>query len=149
MSPFSALFRLITGVEPAVTVSAGEKVTLVAVVGTNWVPVTWKLPGKGEVVQNYDPTLATNQLTPLGQTIDAVPGGFRFVRHYLRVGRRRQFRGERDSGGRERDEHDRVCSIICSGAQRHCECDGEAAAACGGQTLSSQTIIKPLETAHK
>ena len=60
----------ITGVEPAVTVSAGEKVTLVAVVGTNWVPVTWKLPGKGEVVQNYDPTLATNQLTPLGQTID-------------------------------------------------------------------------------
>ena len=70
MSPFSALFRLITGVEPAVTVSAGEKVTLVAVVGTNWVPVTWKLPGKGEVVQNYDPTLATNQLTPLGQTID-------------------------------------------------------------------------------
>ena len=29
----------------------GEKVTLVAVVGTNWVPVMWKLPGKGEVVQ--------------------------------------------------------------------------------------------------
>ena len=39
-----------------INVEAGETVTLVAAVGNTWVPVTWDLPGAGEVVLGYNPT---------------------------------------------------------------------------------------------
>ena len=56
----------ITGVEPELSVKVGEDVYLWAMVGAQLVSVNWTLPGNGEVVEYYDPNLATNQLVPLG-----------------------------------------------------------------------------------
>ena len=76
-----------------VSVEVGESVTLVAAVGSNWTPVTWKLPGGGEVVQSYNPYATTDQLTPIGQPGVGTNAGLQVVpsqrQHFVRVHCRR------------------------------------------------------------
>ena len=93
-----------------INVEAGETVTLVAAVGNTWVPVTWDLPGAGEVVLGYNPYAATNQLTPVGQPGVGADAGSQVVfergGYHVRVGRRGHFSRDGDYRRYERGEND-------------------------------------------